>query len=150
MINTGPDGHLHWAHLYTVCSSTLNSLNINLNQFSYWNLRFYHPVLLCFFLLPLCSVVVFIRLSSSVTKQPLISSVTASPVPISQVIIMMGPFPPFKWTWMLSCTNTHAWMYPEFQRMFRKMYHQVLKNNKNNDYFTHYFNHATFIGVELR
>lgn len=60
-----------------------------------------------FALLPVCSVVVFMRLSSSVKKQLLFSPLT-SPAPISQVSTMMGPLSPFRWTWMQSCVNTNT------------------------------------------
>lgn len=63
----------------------------NLNTFYDW-------------LLPVCSVAVFIRLSSNVKKQSLVSPVVSS-IPTSQLNTVMG-FPAFRWIWMLSYINT--------------------------------------------
>lgn len=59
---------------------------------------------------PVCSVLILIRLFSSVTKKPLLSAgseLAASHDPSSQVSTVMGPRPDFRSTWTLSCTHTH-------------------------------------------
>lgn len=80
-----------------------------------------------FALLPVCSVVVFMRLSSSVKKQLLFSPLT-SPAPISQVSTMMGPLSPFRWTWMQSCVNTNTKTHTQPKSIWWNFYSVYLLN----------------------